>query len=77
MPTWRVLTTVDSAVPGVQPGRDLLLPTQAAARARAAIEKALPGVTRASVHFCPHAAGEPPEAWWNCRDDLRSQYEEV
>ena len=30
----------------------------------------------ASVHFCPHAAGEPSSEWYNCKDDLRAQYEE-
>ena len=74
--TWRVLSRPDPAVPAARP-TDLLLPTQAAARAQAAIERARPGIARVSVHFCPHAAGEPASAWWNCRDDVRAQYEEV
>ena len=74
MPTWRVLTRV---APNTVPPVDLLLPTRAAARAQAAIERARPGVARVSIHLCPHAAGEPASGWYNCRDDAQSQYEET
>lgn len=30
-----------------------------------------------SVHFCPHAAGEPASEWYHCKDDPRAQYEEM
>ena len=72
MPTWRVLSQTDGTTPGV----DLRLPTQTAARAQAAIERARPGIVAVSVHFCPHAAGESPDQWWDCKQDVRSQYEE-
>ena len=75
MPTWRVLTTIMPG--GPTPAVDLLLPTQVAARARAAIERARPGVTQTSVHFCPHAVGGPSSEWWNCKNDSRAQYEEM
>lgn len=75
MPTWRVLTTINMEVPGAVPSVDVLLPSQAAARARAATERARLGVMKASVHLCPHAAGETSE-WYNCRDDVRAMYEE-
>ena len=77
MPNWRVLTTVNQESPGAVLPVDLILPSQAAARARAATEKVRPGVIRASVHLCPHAAGEPAITWYNCRDDGRAQYEEI
>jgi len=28
-----------------------------------------------SIHFCPHAAGEPASEWYSCKDDPRAQYE--
>lgn len=31
---------------------------------------------KVSVHFCPHAAGEPSSEWYNCKDDSRAEYEE-
>lgn len=77
MPSWRVLTTVDSTVPGAVPPVDVLALTQAAARGLATAEKAKPGVTKATVHLCPHAAGEPPSEWYNCKSDVRAMYEEV
>lgn len=77
MPNWRVLTTVDRTIPGAVPPIDVLALTQAAARGLATAEAAKPGVTKTSVHLCPHAAGESASEWWNCRDDSRSQYEEV
>lgn len=77
MPTWRARTTVDQTVPGAQPPVDLLLPTQAAARTKAVEEKAKPWVTKVSVHLCPHAMGESADQWWDCRRDVRSQYEEI
>ena len=73
MPTWRVLSTTDGTTPGV----DLRLPIQTAARAQAAVEKARPGVGRVSVHLCPHAAGEDPATWFDCKEDARAEYEEV
>ena len=76
MPTWRVLTKVDVTVPGALPAIDVLVASPAAARTRAIAEKALPWVRRASIHFCPHAAGEPASAWFSCRDP-RAQYEEL
>lgn len=75
MATWRVLTVVDPLVPGAVRPVDQLLPSQASARARAATERGRPGVLRASVHLCPHAAGEPPSEGFNCKDDPRAQYE--
>lgn len=77
MANWRVLTTVDPDFPDAVSSSDLLLPNQAAARARAATERVRPGVMKASVHLCPHAAGEPASEWWDCRNDVRSQYEEL
>lgn len=74
MPNWRVLTVVDSTVPGAQPPVDLILPDRASAQARAAIEKARPWVVNVSVHLCPHAAGES-SGWYNCKRDARAQYE--
>lgn len=71
MATWRVLSQGGSGVRGV----DLLLPTQTAARAQAAIERVRPGIVQTSVHLCPHAAGEDSAEWYNCRDDVRAQYE--
>lgn len=76
MPNWRVLTRSDPTVPGAQPPVDIVLPDQAAAQSRVAVEKAKPWVTRASIHLCPHAAGEP-SGWWDCKNDPRSFYVEV
>ena len=76
MPIWRVMSKVDRTVPGAQAPVDLLLPEQANAKAQAVIEKNKPGVTAVSVHLCPHAQGET-SGWYNCRDDVRAQYEEV
>lgn len=74
MATWRVLShpTPDHSTSGV----DLRLPTQAAARAQAEIEKRRPGISRVTVHLCSHVAGEPASEWYNCQDDARSEYEE-
>ena len=55
---------------------DVLALTQAAARGLATAEKAKPGVIGATVHFCPHTAGESASKWYNCKTDPRSQYEE-
>jgi hypothetical protein len=77
MPTWRVLTVVDPQVPGAVRPVDQQLPSQAAARALAATEKGRLGVQRASVHFCPHARGEPASEGYSCRDDPRAQYQEL
>lgn len=76
MPNWRILTTVDRTVPGAGPPVDVLALTQAAARGLATAEKAKPGVIGATVHFCPHTAGESASKWYNCKTDPRSQYEE-
>lgn len=75
MATWRVLSVVSM----ISPTRpiDVLALTQAAARGLATAEKAKPGVLRVTVHFCPHAAGEGAEFWYNCKTDSRAQYEEV
>ena len=75
--TWRVMSHVNAALPGAVPAVDVLLASQAAARARAAAERGRPGVVRATVHLCPHAAGEPASEWYNCKDDPRAQYEEA
>mgnify|MGYP001571283208 CR=1 FL=1 len=76
MPTWRLLTRVDATAPPAS-RIDELLPSQAAGRARLAVVRGLPGVTGASLHLCPHAAGERPEEWYDCRADARAAYEEV
>lgn len=73
MATWRVLSRGTVGTPGV----DLLLPTQVAARAQAAIERARPGIVAVSVHFCPHAAGEESPTWFDCKEDPRAEYEEM
>ena len=73
MPTWRVLSRTN----GTSPGVDLRLPSQAAARAQALVEKARPEVLTVSVHACPHAAGEKPATWFDCHEDSRAEYEEV
>ena len=75
MPNWRILTTVDRTVPGAVPPVDVLALTQAVARGLATAEKAKPGVTKATVHLCPHAAGET-SGWYNCKDDPLAMYEE-
>ena len=72
MANWRVMTTVTTGGPLSQ---DLILPSQAAARARAAVERGLPGVSLVTVHRCPHAAGEPASEWYNCKDAPQAQYE--
>mgnify|MGYP001592726434 CR=1 FL=1 len=77
MASWRVLTTVDSTVPGAVPPVDVLALTREAARGLATAGKAKPGVRKATVHVCPHAAGAPASEWWNCRDDPRAQYQEM
>ena len=74
--TWRVLTEVTMAAPPAS-RLDDRLPSQAAGRARLTAVRALPGVTKASLHLCPHAAGEPATDWYNCRDDAQAQYEEL
>mgnify|MGYP001590783964 CR=1 FL=1 len=33
--------------------------------------------TSVSVHFCPHAAGEPASEWYSCKDDPKAMYEEI
>ena len=75
--TWRVMSRVNPALPGAVAAVDVRLSSQAAARARAAAERVRPGVVRATVHLCPHAAGEPASEWYNCKDDPRAQYEEA
>ena len=74
MPTWRVLSVVSMLSP--TPPIDILALTQAAARGLATAEKAKPGVMRVTVHLCPHAAGEGSPGWYNCKTDLRAQYEQ-
>ena len=76
MATWRILTRTDATAP---PGSqiDERLPSQAAGRTRLAIVRGLLGVMGASLHLCPHAAGEPDSEWYNCKDDSRAQYEEI
>lgn len=76
MPTWRALTVTSAGAPQAS-RRDEILPSQADGRARLAVIRVLPGVVRASLHLCPHAAGEPASGWYNCRDDVRAQYEEM
>lgn len=76
MPTWRVLTRTDAGAPPTS-RIDEVLPSQAAGRARLAAVRGLPGVTGASLHLCPHAAGEAPDLWYNCRDHPRAEYEEL
>ena len=76
MPTWRILTRTDITAPP-ESRIDERLPSQVAGRARLATVRVLPGVTGASLHLCPHAAGEPPNEWYNCKEDVRAQYEEL
>ena len=77
MANWRVLTTINPDILGVVPRVDVVLPSKAAARAIAVTEKIKPGVTKTSVHLCPHAAGEPASEWYDCKLDPRAQYEEL
>lgn len=74
MARWRVLSRTNhlSATRPI----DLLLLTQAEARARAVSERAKPDVLLVSVHLCPHAEGEPASEWYNCKNDPRARYEE-
>ena len=74
MPMWRrIATDRDPNEAARVPPLDQRLPSQAAARA---IPRRKP-TERVSIHFCPHAAGEPSGEWYNCKDDPRAQYEEV
>lgn len=78
MASWRVLTTVDSTVPGAVPRVDVLVLTQGAARGLAMAEKAKLGVRKATVHLCPHSAGEPASEWYPCNaSEPQAQYEEM
>ena len=72
MADWRVITKTEKDAP---PGSriDVVLPAQAAARAHMNMVRGLPLVTRASIHVCSHVAGGP--GLYNCRTDLRAQYE--
>ena len=72
MPVWRVLTR-EMGTKGV----DVIVASPSAARTRATLEKGRVGVTRVSVHLCPHSAEEPSSEWYNCRTDPRARYEEV
>lgn len=74
MPTWRLLTVVTPSAPATS-RLDERLPDQTAGRARLAAVRGLPGIVKVSLHLCPHAAGEPPETWWNCQHDPRAMYE--
>ena len=77
MPVWRVLTRVDATVPGAGTPLDQRVADRATAQALARTQRGRPGVVRASVHLCSHAAGESATTWWDCRTDPRAQYEEV
>ena len=72
MPVWRVLTSAPGAPPASR--LDEGLPDQAAGRTRLAAVRLLPGVMKATLHLCPHAAGERA-GWWNCKRDPRAQYQ--
>ena len=74
MATWRrIETDVDPILATRLPVEDTLESSKDAAKAKAK-RKATSVV---SIHLCPHAAGEPASEWYNCRDDARSQYEEM
>jgi len=73
MATWRVMTT-DLKDRGPD-GKDETVGTKAEADALKTLRKKAD--TKVSVHLCSHTAGEPPSAWWNCKDDPRAQYEEL
>ena len=68
MPTWRRIET--DPTPGES--TDTLEVSKAVAKGKP--KKKVGNLV--SIHFCPHAAGEPASEWYNCRDDVRSQYEE-
>lgn len=73
MPTWRrIERDLDPDVTKRAPVEDTLEVSKDAAKTKPK-KKA---TSRVSIHFCPHAAGEPALAWYNCRRDPRAQYEE-
>lgn len=70
MGNWRRIETDPTDILSV--GDDTLEVSKDAAEAKPK-KKA---VNKVSIHFCPHAAGEPASGWYNCKDDPLAQYEE-
>ena len=69
MGNWRRIETDPTEL---SVGEDTLEVSKDVAKAK---PKKKPG-NKVSIHFCPHAAGEPASEGYNCKDDPRAQYEE-